>query len=106
MLETTHTKKELVRFLHAVYFFPVISTWIKAILNGNFATFPGLTAELVSKYLPKEEPTILGYQHKLKQGIRSTTARPANTQLAPEPPVEEIYTKIIPLPHMICTDQT
>ena len=106
VLETTHTKKELVRFLHDVCFFPVISTWIKAIINGNFATFPGLTAELVSKYLPKEEPTILGHQHKLKQGIRSTTARAANIQLAPEPPVEEMHTKIIPLQHMMCTDQT
>ena len=45
VLETTHTKKELVRFLHAMCFFPAISTWIKATLNCNFATFPGLTAE-------------------------------------------------------------
>ena len=78
VLETTQTKKELVRFLHATCFYPVKSIWIKVISNGNFATFPGLTKELVSKYLLLEVPTILGHLHKHKQGIRSTTARAAN----------------------------
>ena len=105
VLETTHSKQELVRFLHATCFYPVKSTWLKAIANGNFATFPGLTTSLVSKYLSNEIPTILGHRHKNKQGIRSTTAQAANIQLTPEPPVEEMYAKIIPLPHLICTDQ-
>jgi len=47
--------------LYATYFFLVKSTWIKVIDNGNFATFPGLTVELVQKYLLLEIPTILGY---------------------------------------------
>ena len=106
VIETTKTKRELVRFLHASCFFPVKSTWIKAIRNGNFATFPGLTVDLVSKYLPVEIPTILGHQHRHKQGIRSTTAQAANVQLMPEPPVHEAYIKTIELPHLICTDQT
>ena len=49
-------------------------------------------------------PNILRHLHKNKQGIRSTVAQAANIQLTPEPPVEEICTKIIPLPHLTCTD--
>ena len=49
-------------------------------------------------------PTILG--HKNKQGIRSIIAQAANIQLAPEPPVQETCTKITPLLHLICADQT
>ena len=66
VIESTKTKQELIRFLYATSFFPVKSTWIKAIRNGNFATFPGLIAELVAKYLPQEILTILGHKHKLK----------------------------------------
>ena len=64
--EVTNTKKELVCFLHATYYYPVKSTWIKAMQNGNFAIFPGLTAELVHKYLTIKVPTILGYQYQYK----------------------------------------
>ena len=66
VLETTHSKQELVRFLHTTCFYPVKSTWLKAIANGNFATFPGLTTSLVSKYLSNEIPTIHGHRHKNK----------------------------------------
>ena len=57
-------------------------------------------------HFANEIPTILGHRHKNKQGIRSTAARAANIQLAPEPPVNELYAMIIPLLHLICTDQT
>ena len=49
VLEDTNTKRELVRFLHTTCFYPVKSTWIKAIENGNYERFPELTAELVQK---------------------------------------------------------
>ena len=106
VLEATNTKQELVRFHHATCFYPVKSTWIQAIENGNFATFPGLTADLVKKYLPLEIPTILGHQHQVRQGLRSTTAQAANVTLEEEPPVQELYATITPLTGLICTDQT
>ena len=106
VLEATNTKRELVCFHHATCFYPVKSIWIKAIRNGNYATFPGLTPELVQKYLPAEIPIMLGYQHLIRKGLRSTTAQVANVALIAEKPVPEIYTTIIPLPRMICTDQT
>jgi len=106
VLQTINTKEELIRFLYTTYFYPVYSTWIKAIKNRNYVIFPGLTAELVSKYLPIEMPTILGYLHKQKQCIRSTTIWAANVSLTPEPPIKELYTKIIPLANMVYIDQT
>ena len=46
--QTTH--KELVQYLHAACQSPVKSTWIKAIQNNNFVSWPGLTAKLVKKH--------------------------------------------------------
>jgi hypothetical protein len=41
----------------------VKDTWIKAIEKGNFSTWPGLTPDNVSKYLPK-------YDSKVKSHIK------------------------------------
>ena len=94
------------KFLHASCFSPVKSTWIKAIRNGNFATFPGLIANLVSKYLPLEILTILGHYHRFKQGIWPTIAQIANARLMLEPLVQKVCIKVLELPHLICMDQT
>jgi hypothetical protein len=40
--KTSHLK-ELINYLHDTAFIPVKSTWIKAIKNVNFASWPGLT---------------------------------------------------------------
>ena len=48
-LEGTRTNQDLVKFLHACYFFPFISTYIATIANGNYASFPRLTTDLVKK---------------------------------------------------------
>ena len=66
----THT--ELVQYLHATYYSPVKSTWIKAIKNNSFALWPGLTAELVEKYLPLTLVTVQGHIHCEKQHLQST----------------------------------
>ena len=66
VIKSTKIKQELVRFLHTTHFFPMKSTWLKAIKNGNFATFLSLTAKIVSKYLLLEIPTILGHKHMHK----------------------------------------
>ena len=44
---------DLAGFLHATGFSPVNSTLIKDVNNENFATWPGLTAELIASHLPK-----------------------------------------------------
>jgi hypothetical protein len=57
----TQTKQELVAFLHASCFSPVLSTLLAAINAGDFSYWPGFTAALVKKHLPKSPATIKGH---------------------------------------------
>jgi hypothetical protein len=49
-------------------------TWVRAIHAGHFATWPGLTAELVHKHLPPSLATAKGHLDQQRQNIRSTQA--------------------------------
>ena len=51
------TKPDLAMYYHRADFSPVPTTFISAINNGNFSTWPGITAELISKHLPKSLTT-------------------------------------------------
>jgi hypothetical protein len=46
-------KQDIVRFLHAAAFSPVQDTWLKVIRAAHFATWPGLTEDLMCKHIPK-----------------------------------------------------
>jgi len=46
---------ELVQCYHAVAGFPTKATWTKAIKNGHYASWPGLTSEIVQKHFPESE---------------------------------------------------
>lgn len=66
------TIEELVQFLHASCCNPSPSTFIVAVKNGNFITWPGLTAELIEKYLPPSSATIKGHLKQERKNIQST----------------------------------
>ena len=66
------TKENLIKFLHAACFSPSPSTFIKAINNGNFDSWPGLHPQLIKKYLPQSEATLKGHMKLEKQGLQST----------------------------------
>jgi hypothetical protein len=68
--------------LHACYFSPVQDTWLKAIQNGRFATWPSVTVENVRNYLPKSDATAKGHMNQIRQNIRST--QPAIAETNPE----------------------
>ena len=72
ILRKKETKTNLVKYLHAACFSPVRSTWIKAIQNNNFATWPGLTDVLVKRHLPDSTATVQGHIHKERQNLQST----------------------------------
>ena len=66
------SNEELIRYLHQCLFCPPKSTLLKAIKNNQLATWPGLTAEAVQKYLPDSCPAIdKGHMKRQKKGIRS-----------------------------------
>ena len=78
------TKTDLVMYYHRAAFPPVPTKFISAINKGNFSTWLGLTAELISKHLPKSLATTKGHNKLAKQNVRST--RPQ------EPPVARTKT--------------
>jgi hypothetical protein len=57
----TSNFKELTNYIHAAAFSPVKSTWIKAIQNVNFSSWPGLTEDAVQKHLSKSTAPVKGH---------------------------------------------
>eukprot|EP00804_Cyclotella_cryptica_P004371 CCRYP_006794-RA/>CCRYP_006794-RA protein AED:0.43 eAED:0.30 QI:0/0/0/1/1/1/2/0/589 len=79
----TTSKAKLIQFLHQCTFSPPPSTWIKAINNNQFATWPGLTADAVRRYLPDSTATAKGHMKKTPAGVRSTRITPTPTNHRP-----------------------
>ena len=68
----------MVQWLHAAAFSPSTSTFIDAIHRNFFATWPGLTTDVVQRYLPQSDATVKGHldqqrQRKRKQPISDET---------------------------------
>ena len=62
----------LVWYLPVVAGLPTMSTWLKSIKAGNFATWPGMTYSNASKYFPEPVETIKRHTTQSCQGVRST----------------------------------
>ncbi|MCP4746067.1 MAG: hypothetical protein GY874_07980, partial [Desulfobacteraceae bacterium] len=104
VFELPSTKKTIAYF-HAAAGFPTKETWIKAIRNGNYDTWPGLTEEAVNKYYPESDETQKGHMKGQRQGLRSTTdAPPKPTQ--PPKKRHETFMKVIDMRETMYTDQT
>jgi hypothetical protein len=97
-------------------FSPATSTWTDAIDAGFFTTWPGLTAALVRKHLPKSLATAKGHLKQDRTNVRSTQPAglptpPANSPTTPAegPPAFRTHTtfaKILPLSGTAYSDQT
>jgi hypothetical protein len=66
------TKQALAAFLHACAFSPLPSTFLRAILRGHFNSWPGLTASLITKHLPKSLATSKGHLRMEQKNLQST----------------------------------
>jgi hypothetical protein len=69
---------ELLQYLHASLLSPRKSTWLNAIRNGHFTTWPGITASSVNKLLPNAIATALGHMDQKRKNYR-TTREPVTT---------------------------
>ncbi|KAL7462118.1 hypothetical protein ACHAXS_005381 [Conticribra weissflogii] len=69
---TMTSKASLLCYLHQCAFSPTIVTWTKAIDNGQFISWPGLTSAAVRKYLPPSPANDKGHMKRTHQNIRST----------------------------------
>jgi hypothetical protein len=52
--------------------FPPKETFIRAVCNGNYATWPKLTVQLIHKYMPDLDETAKGHLKGQHQGVRLT----------------------------------
>jgi hypothetical protein len=57
---------------HASTGFPTKATFIDAVRNGNYSTWPKLMVTLINRYFPDSDKTIKGHLKGQRQGIRST----------------------------------
>ena len=58
ILRKKQPKVTLAKYLHATCLSPVQSTFVKAIKNNHFISWPGLTTDLIQRNLPKVIATI------------------------------------------------
>jgi hypothetical protein len=73
-----NNQKYLINYLHAACINPVKSTWIKAIKNGNFSSWPGLNEHSVEKYLSESTSTAKGHLNQQRQNARTTKLKMHN----------------------------
>ena len=67
----THSlQQQLVQWLHAAAFSPSPSTFLNAIQHNFFATWPGLTPDIVRRYLPPSDATVKGHLNQQRQRKR------------------------------------
>jgi hypothetical protein len=89
ILRTDKSKQELATHPHAALGSPAPSTLLRAIRQLHLITFPGLTADLVTKHLPKSLATVLGHQDQEATHLRSNKALlAADTLPVSEPGLE------------------
>ena len=68
----TSSREELAMYYHQCLCSPPKSTLLKAIRNNQLSSFPGLTYELIAKYLPESAATDKGHMVRTRSGTRST----------------------------------
>ena len=103
--------QEILNFIHKALFSPRQSTLLKAITQGNLATWPLLTKENVQKYLPNTEASALGHLDQQRKNIQSTKVQAPNKDEEQDKHIKTnvIFPSIMELPHStgkIATDQT
>ena len=71
-LYETKSKADLSTFLHLVCWIPCKSAMLTAIKKNFLSTWPGITEQLVLKFLPKSEATSKGHIRQSFKGKQST----------------------------------
>jgi hypothetical protein len=94
IINSRTTKQQLATYLHACAFSPPISTWTTAIKKGHFASWPGLTAELIQKHYQGGDETTMGH---LKAKRRSTAKHTNPPESVPDPFIPELEPEQEPL---------
>ena len=79
LLTITHqSNAEYVKFSHATFGSPPVSTFIRAITKGYLGSWPRLTARMVRQNTPNPVATHIGHLDRNRQGQRSTHPQPTH----------------------------
>jgi hypothetical protein len=103
-------QKDLINYLHAACLSPVKSTWITAIKNGHFTSWPGLTEHAVEKHSFKSTSSTKGHLNQQRHNARTTKGKDTKVIMT-EPDLDQgiktqhIYAATIDA-GQIYTDQT
>ena len=79
ILRKQQTHSDLAEFLHGCACSPVTSTFITAVNNNQFMSWPGLTTKLIKKHLPPNRATAKSHLHQESQHLQST--KPHDTDM-------------------------
>jgi hypothetical protein len=90
-----NNQKDLINYLHDACFSPVKSTWIKAIKNGNFSSWPGLNEQNVEKYLSRSTSTAKGHLNQQRQNARTAKIKDAEKMDTEPDPDHGIKTQYV-----------
>ena len=97
------TKSYLIHYLHACCFSPPIATSLKAVKNGNFITWPGLTENLMRKYLQPSITTAKGHLDQERKNLQTTSTLSPDETIdfsprsdSPNNKTNDIYAAIVP----------
>eukprot|EP00804_Cyclotella_cryptica_P009774 CCRYP_013229-RB/>CCRYP_013229-RB protein AED:0.40 eAED:0.41 QI:0/0/0/1/0/0/3/0/222 len=93
--------KQAIKWLHAMCGYPVKSSWMKAIKEGNFHGWPLLMATNVLKYYPETIETPKGHLNQTRKNVCSTKLKHPFKELH-----SNIYTKVYDTGDTIFTNQT
>ncbi len=110
-------------YYHASAGFPPKETFLDAVHAGNYATWPGLTTQLINKQFPDSNETQKGHIKGQHHGIQSTgkkalddiVAKEQHIQIKPDTenaPIsqaklyDDIFMRIVDLANTIYSDQT
>ena len=87
IIQSDKCKIDLAKYLHACCFSPCISTFTKAIQNGNFLSWPGINSINFKKILNTTKATEKGHIEQERRNLQSTK----NTTIQADyfPPKEE-----------------
>jgi hypothetical protein len=68
-------KATALQHIHASLFSPSTQTWIKAVINKHFTTWPTFTAKEIKTLLPKSTATAMGHLDQQRKNIHSTKSK-------------------------------
>ena len=71
ILRKHETQGNLADFLHNAYFSLVVSTFLQAVDNNHFTTWPELTTKLIRKNLTKKIRTAKGHLNQEHRNLQS-----------------------------------